>query len=90
VSALHEAVHHPGHDHKLLDLCSGLEVLLARFDAVLSSHAVGDGPPIESPLVDVVLGMIAIRNRLVATFAAAATEPARTRPTAVVEGSLLR
>jgi crotonobetainyl-CoA:carnitine CoA-transferase CaiB-like acyl-CoA transferase len=77
VSILHEAVHHPGHDDKLLDLCSGIEVLLARFDALLDTHASGDGAAVDSPLVDAVLGMIAIRNRLAATFAAASTEPAR-------------
>ena len=91
MSVLHEAVHHPGHDQELLDLCGGLEVLLARFDAVLSSHAVGDGPPIESPLIDAVLGMIAIRNRLAATFAAASREATSTSAAhPVAQESLLR
>jgi hypothetical protein len=90
VSVLHEAVHHPGHDDKLLDLCSGLEVVLARFDALLDAYAAGDGPAVESPLVDAVLGMIAIRKRLATTFAAASTEPAREPAHAIVRESLLR
>ncbi|HEY5920012.1 MAG TPA: hypothetical protein VIV11_00015 [Kofleriaceae bacterium] len=91
MSFLHEAVHHPGHDDKLLDLCSGIEVLLARFDALLEAHAVGDGPAVASPLVDAVLGMIAIRNRLAATFGAAATQPAgKATAHMAAEESLLR
>ncbi len=91
MSVLHEAVHHTGHDHELLDLCSGLEVVLARFDALLETHAVGDGPVVESHLVDAVLGMIAIRRRLGATFAAAAREPATTSAAnPVAQESLLR
>ena len=90
MSVLHEAIHHPGHDDKLLDLCSGLEVVLARFDALLDAYATGDGPAVESPLVDAVLGMVAIRNRLAATFATAATEPPPEPAHAIVRESLLR
>jgi hypothetical protein len=77
MTALHRELRQHAHDSKLLDLCSGLQRVVERFDAVLVEHARSEDAPTrdhvltDAMLVDAVLGAIAIRNRLASAFAAA-------------------
>ncbi len=68
---LHREVRRHAHDDRWLDLCGGLQSTIARLDALLARYAppTADGSPVTAPgLVDALLGVIAIRNRLAAAF----------------------
>lgn len=62
------------HDDRLLDLSGGLQSTIARLDALLAQHAPpgaddADASTATVPgLVDALLGVIAIRNRLASAF----------------------
>lgn len=90
MSALHRVVSQHAHDHKLLDLCSGLQRTIERFDALLAAHVTSDGPPLDCELVHVVLGAIAIRNRLSSAFDVEPAIAEPVRPDAARMESLLR
>jgi hypothetical protein len=65
------------HDGKLVDLLAGLHTAITRIDAVLGRYAPPEpqaADPAGSPeLIDAILGVIAIRDRLTATMTAATT-----------------
>lgn len=86
------------HDDRLLDLVGGLASTITRLDALLARYAPAgsEGSSTCAPdLVDAVLGVIAIRNRLAAAFEAAAmtgepAPPATAEPAPPHGESLLR
>jgi crotonobetainyl-CoA:carnitine CoA-transferase CaiB-like acyl-CoA transferase len=90
MTELHRELRRHAHDGKLLDLCGGLQRTLDRLDALLASYAAGDGPPIDSPLVEAMLGIIAIRNRLGDAFAVSVPVARGSRAPTPAQESLLR
>lgn len=84
------------HDDVFLDLACGLRAVIARFDDLLARFAPPrDGAPARDPgdagIVDLALGVIALRDRIVQTTAVPAGIAASTSSTvAPCDGSLLR
>jgi hypothetical protein len=76
-----------------LDLLCGIRGYITRFDALLGQYAPPGGAPADdapSEVVELLLGMIAIRDRIVATTDEHAREAAAPAPAEPPGGSLLR
>lgn len=97
IDQLHRVLPGYAHDDTFLDLAAGLHVVIERLDAVLARHAppgaASDAPAAADPVVTALLGLIAIRDRLVAALDAATASPAAPSPAEAAplgSGSLLR
>lgn len=67
-------------DGSLLDIVSGLESTARRFDGVLDRYVPGTpvaGLADDPRTLDLLLGLVAVRERLRVVFAASATESSR-------------
>ncbi len=67
-------------DHAFLELALGLRSTIARVDRLLERHAPehgGDAPAELDDTTAALLGVIALRNRLVAAFDALPADPGR-------------
>lgn len=92
---LHRALQRHEHDEKFLTLLGGLQSLVDRFDALLATHAPAgtEAEPSTAPLapdITFLLGAIAIRDRLAASFATEPTATADTPSSSLPQESLLR
>ena len=83
-------------DGSLLQLALGLEVMISRFDAIVDEHApaasVAEVLPTETHerTVELVLGLVALRNRIAAELTAASTPIAPAPPVGSIDESWLR
>ncbi|MEO8699591.1 MAG: hypothetical protein ABI867_06080 [Kofleriaceae bacterium] len=78
-------------DEALLELALGLRSTIARFDDLLDRFAPAPGRQAKIDEVSlIVLGLIAVRDRLHAQLASAADRPVTTRPRAAFPEDLLR
>ena len=72
MTELHRVVRRYAHDTKLVELLGGLHAAISRLDAVLARYAPGEpdaAATAGSPeVVDLMLGVIAIRDRLAAAM----------------------